>query len=68
MNPNNYLLPHPSDCTKFYMCQYLGNSVFWKGSWKAHLMQCPPKTAFEESHMICDWMTNLPRCSENYNL
>ena len=64
MDPNNYILPHPEDCTKFFMCQYLGKSLRWKGSWKAHLMQCPPLTGFEERHRICNWITNLPRCQD----
>ena len=65
LTPHNYLVPHPYDCSKFYMCQYLGNSEAPGPTWKAHLMECPPKTGFEKKLMICNWLTKLPRCSDD---
>ena len=64
-SPHNYLVPHPDVCSKFYMCQYLGNSEAPGPTWKAHLMECPPKTGFEKKLMICNWLTKLPRCSDD---
>ena len=58
-NPQNYLVPHPEDCTKFYSCQNLG----WKGGWIAHLMDCPPTTGFDVNLRICNYIKALPRCS-----
>ena len=57
-NPQNYLVPHPEDCTKFYSCQNLG----WKGGWIAHLMDCPPTTGFDVNLRICNYIKALPRC------
>ena len=65
LTPHNYLVPHPYDCSKFYMCQYLGKSEAARPTWKAHLMECPPKTGFEKKLMICNWLTKLPRCLED---
>ena len=40
--PQRYLVPHPTDCTKFYSCQRNG----W-GGWIANLMDCPTTTGFD---------------------
>ena len=58
--PHNYLVPHPSDCTKFYSCQNLG----WRGGWIAHLMDCPATTGFDKKLRICNYIKALPRCSK----
>ena len=59
--PQNYLVPHPSDCTKFYSCQNLG----WRGGWIAHLMDCPATTGFDTKLRICNYIKALPRCSKS---
>ena len=41
-DPSRYLVPHPTDCTKFYSCQRNG----W-GGWIANLMDCPVTTGFD---------------------
>ena len=41
-HPQRYLVPHPTDCTKFYSCQRNG----W-GGWIANLMDCPTTTGFD---------------------
>ena len=41
-NPQRYLVPHPTDCTKFYSCQRNG----W-GGWIANVMDCPLTTGFD---------------------
>ena len=41
-DPQRYLVPHPTDCTKFYSCQRNG----W-GGWIANLMDCPVTTGFD---------------------
>merc|ERR1712003_308653 len=58
-NPQRYLVPHPTDCTKFYSCQRNG----W-GGWIANLMDCPVTTGFDRSLMICNYINTLPRCQE----
>ena len=58
--PHNYLVPHPSDCTKFYSCQNLGR----RGGWIAHLMDCPATTRFDEKLRICNNIKGLPRYSK----
>ena len=57
-NPQNYLIPHPTDCTKFYSCQSLGR----RGGWIAHLMSCPETTGFDTNLRICNFIRMLPRC------
>ena len=57
-NPQNYLVPHPSDCTKFYSCQSLGEDQ----GWVAHLMDCPESTGFDVNLRICNFIQSLPRC------
>merc|ERR1711981_1171211 len=58
--PQSYLVPHPTDCTKFYSCQNLG----WRGGWIAHLMDCPATTGFDTKLRICNYIKALPRCSK----
>merc|ERR1712223_716287 len=59
-NPQEYLVPHPEDCTKFYSCQNLG----WRGGYIAHLMDCPPTTGFDTKLRICNYIRALPRCNK----
>ncbi len=59
-NPQNYLLPHPEDCTKFYSCQKLGHGR----GWVAHLMSCPHDTGFDLELRICNFLRALPRCKK----
>ena len=69
VDPRNYKVSHPSDCTKFYVCQSLGRGVHLGGTWKAHLMQCPINTGFDTHLMMCNWITNLKQCPRgNVNL
>ena len=56
-HPQRYLVPHPTDCTKFYSCQRQGS-----GGWIANLMDCPVTTGFDKSLMICK---SLPRCKKD---
>jgi len=63
-HPERYLVPHPTDCTKFYSCQRQG----W-GGWIANPMDCPVTTGFDKSLMICNYINSLPRCKkDNVNL
>lgn len=62
-NPQNYLVPHPTDCTKFFSCQSLGGRRGHQG-WKAHLMDCPPTTGFDTNLRICNYLRSLPRCND----
>ena len=57
-NPQNYILPHP-DCTKFYVCQFLGGTRFSPGTWKAHVFDCPETTGFDEKIRVCNHLYNL---------
>ncbi|XP_075740782.1 uncharacterized protein LOC119183008 isoform X1 [Rhipicephalus microplus] len=52
----NALMPHESDCTKYYHC---ANS-------KPHLQKCARGTVFDIERQICNWpaMTNRPECKE----
>eukprot|EP00095_Tigriopus_kingsejongensis_P008228 maker-scaffold591_size129331-snap-gene-0.18 protein:Tk08228 transcript:maker-scaffold591_size129331-snap-gene-0.18-mRNA-1 annotation:"hypothetical protein LOTGIDRAFT_231422" len=59
-NPQNYLVPHPEDCTKFFSCQSLG---IGRG-WIAHLMDCPETTGFDDQLRICNFISVLPRCQK----
>ena len=60
-NPQNYLVPHPEDCTKFYSCQSVGR----RGKqWIAHLMDCPESTGFDTNLRICNFIMALPRCRD----
>ena len=43
-DPRRYLVPHPTDCGRFYSCQRNG----W-GGWIANLMDCPATTGFDRS-------------------
>lgn len=55
------LVPHPTDCTKFFNCQSIkkyGNN--W--TWIAHEQNCPPTTGFDTSLKICNFIEQLPRC------
>lgn len=61
-NPTEYLVPHPTDCTKFYSCQKLG----W-GGWKANLMDCPMTTGFDTALKVCNYVASLPRCKAEGN-
>merc|ERR1719458_1018505 len=61
-NPTEYLVPHPTDCTKFYSCQKLG----W-GGWKANLMDCPMTTGFDTALKVCNYAASLPRCKAEGN-
>ncbi|KAG8201752.1 hypothetical protein JTE90_012811 [Oedothorax gibbosus] len=38
-------LPHPTDCTKFYVCDH----------GKAYLRQCPAKLHYNEDLRVCDY-------------
>merc|ERR1712156_477566 len=55
------LVPHPTDCSKFFNCQMLKNS---NGSinWIAHEQNCPATTGFDANLQICNFIENLPRC------
>ena len=59
--PQNYLVPHPTDCTKYYSCQKLGWGTNKK--WIAYLMPCPQTTGFDPGLSICKPMKTLSRCS-----
>ena len=60
------LVPHPTDCTKFFNCQSIkkyGNN--W--TWIAHEQNCPPTTGFDTSLKICNFIEQLPRCQRLWN-
>ncbi|XP_040567740.2 LOW QUALITY PROTEIN: SCO-spondin-like [Lepeophtheirus salmonis] len=59
-SPENYLIPHPLDCTKFYSCQSLGPNQ----GYRAHLMDCPFSTGFDKKLKICNFIQSLPRCKD----
>jgi len=59
-HPQRYLVPHPTDCRKFYSCQRQG----W-GGWIANPMDCPVTTGFDKSLMICNYINSLARCKED---
>ena len=61
--PERYLVPHPTDCTKFYSCQSLGVGR----GWIANLMDCPPTTGFDTQLRICNFIRSLPRCNDGQN-
>lgn len=48
------LLPHETDCGKFYQCAH---SI-------PHLKTCPPKTVFDTTWQVCNWpnLANRPEC------
>ena len=54
---SSLLVPHPTDCTKFYNCQPLTN-----GRYIAHEQSCPPTTGFDATLQICNFIDKLPRC------
>ena len=58
--PDKYLVPHPSDCTKYYSCQNNGR----RGGWIAYLMDCPATTGFDKKLRVCNDIKALPRCSK----
>jgi len=47
---SRYLRPHPTDCTKFVSCQWLGGERF-----RPHVMVCPPTVRFDGDLMICNY-------------
>ena len=56
--PQNYLIPHPTDCKKYYSCRHRG----WRGGWIAEIMNCPTTTGFDTRLGICNYIKALPRC------
>ena len=58
---SSILVPHPTDCSKFYNCQPIKSS---NGSleWIAHEQNCPATTGFDTNLQICNFIDNLPRC------
>ncbi|XP_037501634.1 chitinase-3-like protein 1 [Rhipicephalus sanguineus] len=50
----NAMLPHESDCSKYYHCVHS----------KPHLQNCAPGTIFDIERQICNWpaITNRPEC------
>ena len=56
-NPRSYTVPHPSDYSKFYMCQEITCSNFKGKCWIAHLMHCPMNTGFDTTLKACNWMS-----------
>jgi len=55
------LVPHPTDCSKFFSCQPIKNSN-GSFSWIAHEQSCPATTGFDTNLQICNFIENLPRC------
>ncbi|XP_075740756.1 uncharacterized protein LOC142787020 [Rhipicephalus microplus] len=51
---DNKLLPHDSDCTKFYQCSHS----------RSFLQDCPQGTIFDIQRQICNWsaLANRPEC------
>ena len=58
-NDQDYLIPH-ADCTKFYMCQYLGGN-----RWKAHVIDCAENTVWDDHHKACNWFKKFKKRKEN---
>merc|ERR1712136_652162 len=58
-NPRSYTVPHPSDYSKFYMCQEITCSNFAGKCWIAHLMHCPINTGFDTNLKACNWISKL---------
>ncbi|KAF5306732.1 hypothetical protein FQA39_LY01490 [Lamprigera yunnana] len=52
--PDDILLPHETDCTKFYKCSF-GKKV---------LQQCPAGLYFNPDKLWCDWPYNVD-CKTN---
>ena len=69
-SPQNYTLPH-QDCTKFYVCQFLGGSRHSDRSWKAHVLSCPEHTGFDKLLKSCNHLYNLKqptgKCGNTFN-
>ena len=63
-NPRSYTVPHPSDYSKFYMCQEITCSNFKGKCWIAHLMHCPINTGFDTNLKACNW---IPKLSSNHS-
>jgi len=61
-NPTRYLVPHCTECTKYYECHQHGTT----SGWIAHPMDCPPNTAFVPELMVCDYLDNVPRCTNQW--
>ena len=61
--PDRYLVPHPSDCSKFVSCQWLGGMKY-----KPNVMSCPPTTLFDGGLMICNFGMCEYRKRRNLNL
>merc|ERR1712107_374261 len=55
VNPQRFLVPHPTICSKFFSCQHLGHNRF-----KAHLFNCPVTTQFSSNLMVCNFAS--PAC------
>ncbi|XP_075723954.1 uncharacterized protein LOC142766027 [Rhipicephalus microplus] len=51
---DNKLLPHDSDCTKYYQCSHS----------RSFLQDCPQGTIFDIQRQICNWsaLANRPEC------
>ncbi|XP_052746675.1 peritrophin-1-like [Bicyclus anynana] len=47
----HHLLPHETDCTKFYYCEY--------GRKYIEARSCAPGTAFSYAHQWCDFLKNV---------
>ena len=58
-NDKDWLIPH-ADCTKFYMCQYLGGN-----RWKAHVIDCAKNTAWDDHHKACNWFKKFKKRKDN---
>ena len=57
----NILVPHPTDCTKFFNCQPV-KKFDGKWNWIAHEQNCPATTGFDTALKICNFIEKLPRC------
>lgn len=51
-HPHLYMVPHPSDCSKFVSCQWLGGSKYLP-----QVMLCPPRTFYDREVMVCNIRT-----------
>lgn len=57
-SPQNYLVPHPTDCRKFFSCQLVNDGK----SWIANQMSCPTATLFDNSMRLCTFLRTIPTC------
>eukprot|EP00088_Acartia_fossae_P062910 TRINITY_DN76313_c0_g1_i1.p1 TRINITY_DN76313_c0_g1~~TRINITY_DN76313_c0_g1_i1.p1 ORF type:complete len:132 (+),score=55.49 TRINITY_DN76313_c0_g1_i1:34-429(+) len=46
---NDFLIPHPTDCSKFYYCSW----------WVPYLYTCPDGLLFNPDLDVCDWPENV---------